>query len=211
MVTDPPYGVEYDPEWRNKAIMIKGERRVAHGGRALGKVSNDERSDWSKAWTLFPGNIAYVWHAARHAAVVQSSLEVCGFSIRNQIIWAKSQMVIGRGDYHWQHEPCWYAVKGKGHWTGDRSQTTLWEIDKPMKSESGHSTQKPVECMQRPMLNNSVRGDLVYDPFLGSGTTVIAAEITGRRCLGLEINAAYCDVIVQRWEKFTGKRAKKIS
>ena len=182
MVTYPPYGVEYDPEWRKRAGINKGG--------AMGKVKNDGRADWSEAWALFPGNIAYVWHAGRYAGEVQGSLEKCGFSIRNQIIWAKSQIVFGRGDYHWQHEPCWYAVRSKGNWTGDRKQSTLWQIDKPMKSETGHSTQKPVECMRRPIENNSNPGQIVYDPFLSSGTTVIAAEQTGRICYGMELNPA---------------------
>ena len=106
--------------------------------------------------------------------------------------------MIGRGHDHPKHEPLWYAVrKGrKGHWVGGRKQTTVWDIDKPMKSETGHSTQKPVECMRRPIINNSKNGDPVYDPFLGSGTTMIAAETEGRRCFGLEIDPAYCDVIV---------------
>lgn len=99
-------------------------------------------------------------------------------------------------------------MKGKGHWSGDRSQTTLWTIDH-IKSETGHSTQKPVECMRRPIVNNSSPGQAVYDPFLGSGTTVIAAEMEGRACYGLELNPAYCDVIVKRWEDFTGQKAKR--
>ena len=92
--------------------------------------------------------------------------------------------MIGRGDYHWQHEPCWYAVrKGKrGHWAGDRKQTSVWAIDKPQKSETGHSTQKPVECMRRPIETIQKPGDAVYEPFSGSGTTIIAGEMTGRRC-----------------------------
>ncbi len=136
-------------------------------------------------------------------------MEAAGFEIRCQIIWAKQVFAIGRGDYHWQHEPCWYAVrKGKtGHWSGDRKQTTLWEIDKPQKSETGHSTQKPVECMARPMLNNSVPGDSVYEPFSGSGTTIIAGEMHGRRVLAVELNPAYVDVAVRRWQDFTGKTA----
>lgn len=129
-----------------------------------------------------------------------------GFEIRSQIIWAKNNLVIGRGDYHPKHEPCWYAVKkGKrGHWQGSRYQTTLWEIDKPVKSETGHSTQKPLECMRIPIENNSARGDAVYDPFCGSGTTLIAAEKTGRHCYAMELSPAYCDVIINRWRTLTG-------
>ncbi len=204
MVTDPPYGVEYDADWRNKAMRADGS---AIHGRAVGKVLNDDRADWREAWALFPGNIAYVWHAGNMAGIVQESLEVTGFKTRAQIIWAKNNFAIGRGDYHWQHEPCWYAVKNKGNWTGDRSQTTVWNIDKPQKSETGHSTQKPVDCMRIPMLNNSAPGDIVYDPFLGSGTTVIAAETSGRICYGCELNPIYCDIIVDRWEQLSGGRA----
>jgi DNA modification methylase len=137
------------------------------------------------------------------------ALIAAGFEIRAQIIWGKQQFVIGRGNYHVQHEPCWYAVrKGKtAHWQGDRTQSTLWSIDKPHKSETGHSTQKPVECMKRPIESNSKPGDSVYDPFVGSGTTIIAAEMTGRACYAVEIDPVYVDVSIARWENFTGQRA----
>ena len=154
---------------------------------------------------LFPGNIAYVWHGALHATTVAESLVDNGFTVRAQIIWAKERLVLGRGDYHWQHEPCWYAVRSKGNWTGDRKQTTLWTIASGgQDSETSHSTQKPVECMRRPMQNNSNPGQAVYDPFLGSGTTLIAAETTGRVCLGMELEPRYVDVAVRRWQAFTG-------
>ena len=200
MATDPPYGVNYDPAWRHRA-------GVNRSGR-VGKVHNDERADWEAAWALFPGNIAYVWHGALHAATVAESLVRQGFAIRAQIIWAKERLVIGRGDYHWQHEPCWYAVRSTGHWTGDRKQTTLWTIGNGgQDTETAHGTQKPVECMRRPIRNNSSPGEAVYDPFLGSGTTLIAAQTTGRICLGLEIDPAYVDVAVRRWQAFTGEQA----
>jgi DNA modification methylase len=200
MVTDPPYGVEYDPAWRI-------DRGLSNSGRT-GKIRNDERADWSAAWALFPGNIAYVWHAALRSATVAESLTKTGFTIRNQIIWAKERLVMGRGDYHWQHEPCWYAVRSKGHWRGDRKQTTLWSIPTGgQDAETEHATQKPVECMRRPMLNNSDPGQAVYEPFLGSGTTLIAAETTGRICLAVELEPRYADVAVRRWQAFTGKPA----
>jgi hypothetical protein len=128
--------------------------------RALGKVQNDDRVDWREAWALFPGDVAYVWHSSWHIAEVQDSLLAAGLVVRSHLIWAKSQMVIGRGHYHYQHEPCWYAVrKGKtAHWAGDRTQTSVWQIDKNKSSETGHSTQKPVECMRRPIENNSSPG-----------------------------------------------------
>jgi DNA modification methylase len=202
MVTDPPYGVEYDPGWRNQAGAAKTRR--------TGKVLNDDRADWREAWVLFPGDVAYVWHGALHAATVAESLEAAGFAVRSQIIWAKDRLVLSRGDYHWQHEPCWYAVKktGKGHWAGDRKQTTLWQISgRDQDADTVHGTQKPVECMRRPILNNSSPGQAIYEPFMGSGTTLIAAETTGRVCLGIELNPAYVDVAVERWQRFTGQEA----
>lgn len=206
MVTDPPYGVEYDPNWRNEVDRADGKKI---GARATGKVLNDDKADWREAWALFPGDVAYVWHAGLYAGVVADSLTACEFKLRSQIVWAKSNFAIGRGDYHWQHEPCWYAVREKatGHYAGDRKQTTLWKIDKPQKSETGHSTQKPVECMKRPIENNSSPGQAVYEPFSGSGTTIIAGEMTGRCVYAVELNPAYVDVAVKRWQDFTGQKA----
>ncbi len=211
MVTDPPYGVEYDANWRNDALAGKprADGKIGGGGRAVGKVENDDKADWREAWALFPGDVAYVWHAGNMAHVVAESLLSCHFHIRAQIIWSKSQFVIGRGDYHPQHEPCWYAVrKGRvGHYDGGRKQSTIWQIDKPRKSETGHSTQKPIECMKRPIENNSSPGQAVYEPFSGSGTTIIACEMTGRACYAVELNPAYVDVAVKRWQEFTGQKA----
>jgi hypothetical protein len=120
----------------------------------------------------------------------------------------KDRLVLSRGDYHWQHEPCWYAVRTKGHWTGDRKQTTLWNIaSSNQDTQTVHGAQKPVECMRRPMQNNSNPGQAVYDPFLGSGTTLIAAETTGRVCLAMELEPRYVDVAVRRWQAFTGMTA----
>jgi len=200
MITDPPYGVDYDPEWRAEAGVNKNRRK-------MGEVTNDHRADWREAWELFNGPVAYVWHAGRYASTVQASLEAVGFDIRSQIIWSKDRFALSRGHYHWMHEPCWYAVRGSAHWMGDRSQNTLWSIKSREDSGHGHSTQKPVECMRRPILNHTKQGELVYDPFLGSGTTLVAAELTERVCLGLELDPRYCDVIIERWEKLTGKQA----
>jgi DNA modification methylase len=208
MVTDPPYGVNYDPQWREQAGLGAQRQR--------GLVQNDDRADWAEAYQLFPGDIAYVWHAGLFAGSVAASLERCGFEIRSQIIWAKQHFALSRGHYHWQHEPCWYAVRkgAKGRWSGDRKQSTLWEVSNlnPFGGEStdtitGHGTQKPVELMRRPILNHTEPGELVYDPFLGSGTSLIAAEETGRICYGLEIDPTYVDAIVERWERLTGRQA----
>lgn len=203
MVTDPPYGVAYDPAWRNEALAGQKTRRT-------GTVLNDDRADWREAWALFPGDVAYIWHGALHATTVAESLAACGFSIRSQIIWSKERLVLSRGHYHWMHEPCWYAVKGQAHWSGDRKQVTVWNIaSKGQDAETIHGTQKPVECMKRPMENNSSPGQAVYEPFSGSGTTIMAAEITGRCCYAMELNPAYVDVAIARWENFTGHKAMR--
>ncbi len=203
LVCDPPYGVSYNPDWRNDA-------GVSSTGRT-GTVTNDDRADWREAWALFPGDVAYVWHAGVHARTVAESLEACGFAIRSQLIWVKNRFVLSRGHYHWQHEPCFYAVRdgGESRWQGARDQSTVWPIATNGDDDTAtvHGTQKPVECMLRPMLNNSARGDGIYEPFAGSGSTIIAAEKSGRRSFGMEIEPRYCDVIVERWQNFTGKRA----
>jgi len=210
MITDPPYGVNYEPSWR-------AHRGLGAGKLAQGKVLNDDRADWREAYALFPGDVAYVWHGALHGDVVAAGLAACGWQLRAQIIWAKQHFTLSRGDYHWKHETCWYAVReGKtSQWQGDRAQTTVWEIannnpfgNREREQSWGHGTQKPVECMRRPIVNNSRPGQAIYDPFLGSGTSLIAAEMTGRICYGLELNPAYVDVVVRRWQVFTGRAAR---
>ena len=171
---------------------------------------NDNKADWRDAWALFPGDVAYVWHSGLHAREVIESLELFEFEIRSQIIWAKPSLLMSRGHYHWQHEPCLYAVRkgATGHWVGDRKQSTLWQISNiNQDSDTEHGTQKPVECMRRPIENNSSPGQAVYEPFSGSGTTIIAAEQTGRACYAVEISPAYVDMAVIRWQAFTGQDA----
>ena len=148
MVTDPPYGVNYDASWRD------GLGYAA--GRARGASTNDDRCDWTDAYALFPGSIAYAWMSSLALPVAARGLDACGFVPRSLIIWDKGHIVIGRGHYHWRHETCWYAVKkgAQAHWAGDRKASTLWEINNPRKSETGHSAQKPVECMQRAIHNH---------------------------------------------------------
>ena len=209
MVTDPPYGVEYDAGWRGEAKNGDGTPLSTGKGRAKGKVENDNRADWREAWALFPGDVAYVWHGEKQLVDIAHQLQESGFELRNLIVWGKSNLVVGRGNYHSQHETAWYVVRkgATGHWEGDRKQTTLWSIEKPKKSETGHSTQKPVECMARPIRNNSSPGQAIYEPFSGSGTTIIACEQEGRACHAIELNPAYVDVAVTRWENFTGQTA----
>jgi DNA modification methylase len=213
MVTDPPYGVEYDPGWRNGL----GGAQI----RATGRVVNDSRSDWRDAWSLSPCDVAYIWHAGLHVLSVAESLLACDYIIRAQIIWAKQMAPISRGAYRWQHEPCFYAVRNgrTSKFIDDHSQTTLWEIanlntvggkskEAADAEATGHGTQKPVECMARPIRNHGGKDDHVYDPFVGSGTTVIACEQLGRKCYAMEIEPKYVDVAVKRWEQFTGKQAE---
>ncbi len=212
MVTDPPYGVEYDPSWRIGKVGIT--KKI----KATGKVKNDDQANWALAYSLFPGSVIYVWHDGKSSTEVSKDIQDSEFEIISQIIWVKQNFAISRGDYHWQHEPCWYAVK-KGHkhnWQGARDQSTTWEIsnqnafgNKNDEERTAHSTQKPLECMARPIKNNTAEGEGVYDPFIGSGTTLIAAEFLNRICYGIELSPAYCDIIVNRWKNFMIKNDRK--
>lgn len=207
MVTDPPYGVNYEPEWREKAF--------EDGERSKGQVLNDNRYDWSDAYSLFTGDTAYIWHPSKYTHKVAENIENCGFELISLIVWNKPHFTISRGNYHYKHELLWYAVrKGKKHnWQGRRDQTTVWDIHnaltqgKDKEEKTGHGTQKPIECMLRPILNNSAEGESVYDPFGGSGTTLIACERSKRNCYMMELSPIYIDVIVRRWEKETGQKA----
>lgn len=205
MVTDPPYGVKYDPEWRDGADLGVGDK-------SRGKVLNDDRVDWTDAYKLFPGNVAYVWHSGKFTHIVAQNLNSCDFELVSQIIWAKQHFALSRGDYHWQHESCWYAVrKGcKHNWQGKRDQATLWEIknnnsfgNSDKEETFGHGTQKPLECMLRPIMNNSKPGDVVYDPFCGSGTTLMACEKAERICVAMELDPKYVDMIINRFLKIS--------
>ena len=207
MVTDPPYGVKYDESWRECSSKD-------FGGHTKGILQNDDRADWMDAYQLGATAIAYVWHASSNAHVVRQNLIDAGYEVRQQVIWRKPFGVMSRSAYHWQHEPCWYAVR-KGEnasWIGTRTETTVWDAtipNHPMAvdddTRTPHPTQKPIEVMARSIRNHDA--SIVYDPFLGSGTTLIAAEQLGRKCYGMEISPAYCDVIVKRWETLTGKKA----
>ena len=201
MATDPPYGVKYEASWRETAFK--------DGRRGDGKVANDDRADWGEALALFHGDVAYVWHDGLNANVVAKNLLDIGFCLVSQIVWVKNQFIVGRGDYHWHHEPCWYAVrKGARHgFTDDRTQSTVWTIAKQQNTDTGHSTQKPLECMERPIRNHP--GMDVYDPFLGSGTTLIAAHNLRRRCHAMEIEPGYVAVALQRFLDHTGIRPQR--
>lgn len=208
MVTDPPYGVEYDPSRRRRA-------QSAGSKPAQGQVANDDRADWREAWSLFAGDVAYVWHGMKAAAVVEESLAAAGFEVRSQIVWAKSKAVVSPKNinpktmgYAPAHECCFYAIRkgGRSGWHGGRQQTTLWQIEH-QASETGHGTQKPVQAMLRPIENNSSPGQAVYEPFSGSGTTIIAAQRSGRSCLAMELKPEYVDLAVRRWQDYSGQTA----
>lgn len=210
MITDPPYGVEYDASWRAQA---KGVDKTDREETA--SLENDSRSDWYDAFVLFQGNIAYVWHASSFTDVVMESLRKASFEIKQQIIWNKNVHALSRSNYHWKHEPCWYAVKkGADHsWNGGRDQMTVWDIKNVMfeKDKTSHPTQKPVEIYEIAILNHTGLNEFVYDPFAGSGTQIIACEKTNRKSLSIELDPKFCDVIVDRWEKFSGKKAELIN
>ena len=204
MLTDPPYGVKYEADWRAKA---KG--RVKTDREENSNLKNDDQADWYDAYVLFGGSVAYVWHASAFTDVVMDGLRRSGFEIKQQIIWNKNVHALSRSDYHWKHEPCWYAVKPKGdrNWKGGRTQMTIWDV-KSIIFEDGktaHPTQKPVEIYKRPLDFHTNQGEYVYDPFGGSGTLAIACEQTGRRALVMELDPKYCDVIIKRWQEFTGQ------
>jgi hypothetical protein len=151
--------------------------------KKLGKVASDDGADWREAWALFPGSVAYVWHAGRHTGEVQHSLEVSGFDNARPDHLGQGPVCAQPRPLSLEHEPCWYAVRDTSgsHWGGDRKQSTLWTINAREDDGHGHGTQKPVECMRRPIENNSSPGQAVYETFSGSGTT-----ITGRLCLAME-------------------------
>ena len=190
MVTDPPYGVNYQPAFRHTAYP---RQRTA-----VGRVTNDTQADWAAAYALFPGDVAYVWHAALFADVVMAGLRQAEFEVRSQIVWAKPTFVLGRGAYHWQHEPAWFAVRqGRGApWYGGRAQSTVWEVPNlnaiggsrtGANTPTGHATQKPVRVFEIPILNHTTAQDAVYDPFVGSGTALIAGEKLGRPTYAMDV------------------------
>jgi DNA modification methylase len=201
-LTDPPYNVAYEGKTKD----------------AL-KIQNDEMSDDSfrtfltDSYTaadavMKQGAVFYIWHADSEGYNFRGAAKDTGWDIRQCLIWKKHSMVMGRQDYHWKHEPCLYGWKGgAAHlWATDRKQTTILEFDRPNRS-SEHPTMKPVELFEYQMLNNTKGSDVVLDSFAGSGTTAIACEKHGRHARLMELDPKYCDVIVKRWQEFTGKKA----
>lgn len=207
-LTDPPYNVAVqggnhgDPNRKN-GLKIMND-----------KMSDDQfrqflRDAYTAADTVMkPGAIFYIWHADSEGYNFRGAAKDAGWTVRQCLIWKKSSIVMGRQDYQWKHEPCLYGWKdGAGHlWAADRKQTTILEFDKPARNGE-HPTMKPVALFEYQLLNNTKGGDIVLDSFGGSGTTLIAAEKNGRTAMIMELDPRYCDVIVKRWQEFTGKQA----
>jgi DNA modification methylase len=223
LVTDPPYGIELDTEWRDRAGLNScGPAEASYmkhrtTGHTETTISGDTRADWSEAFELVPSlQIAYVWHASVFTREVLNGLLRIDFLYPQQIIWNKGRTVLTRTHYWYQHEPCWYVRKKNAPWFGKAGEnSTVWDSPSPKFIMGGsdeekydHPTQKPVDLMRRPILNHTKRGELVYEPFLGSGTTLAAAELTERVCCGMELDPKYADVIVQRWQTLSNKKAK---
>jgi DNA modification methylase len=222
MITDPPYGIELDSEWRDRAGLngcgpaessYMKHRTEGHNETT---ISGDTRADWSQAFELVPSlEAAYVWHASKFTREVLDGLLRIGFLHHQQIIWNKGRTVLTRTHYWFQHEPCWYVRKKNAPWFGKAGEnSTIWDSPSPKFIMGGskeekfdHPTQKPVELMRRPILNHTKRGELIYDPFLGSGTTLAASQATDRVCYGIEFDPKYCDVSVLRWQTQSGKKA----
>jgi len=222
LVTDPPYGIGLDSEWRDRAGLNScGPAQASYmkhrtAGHTNTSISSDTRADWSEAFALVPSvQAAYVWHASIFTREVLDGLLRIGFLYPQQIIWNKGRTVLTRTHYWYQHEPCWYVRKKNAPWFGKAGEnSTIWDAPSPKFIMGGsdeekydHPTQKPVELMRRPILNHTRRGECVYEPFLGSGTTLAAAEVTERLCCGMELDPKYVDVVVQRWQQLTGKAA----
>ena len=222
LITDPPYGIELDSEWRDRAgLNGHGPAEPSYmkhrtAGHTETSISGDTRADWSEAFELVPSlQAAYVWHASKFTAEVLAGLLRIGFIHHQQIIWDKQRTVLTRTLYWFQHEPAWFVRKKNAPWFGKAGEnSTIWSCPSPKFIFSGsdeekfdHPTQKPMEVMRRPILNHTLPGEAVYDCFLGSGTTLIAAEQTGRVCYGVELDPKYADVIVRRWQQFTGQKA----
>ena len=210
--TDPPYGVSYS----------QGKYTGKIPDNKMQDLQNDDLNvDDHRKWMtkLFEGVMPYckatpfyVFAAAlENAYTTLYGLMDSGFHVQSQIIWVKQHFALGRNDYHWKHEGIWYGYSGNPHtWNGGRDQSSIWEIDKDDHNSYVHPTQKPIALANKAIFNSSRKGEIVFDPFLGSGSTLMAAEENGRKCYGIEIEPAFIDVIIKRWESHTGKKAKLV-
>ena len=200
MVTDPPYGVAYEPESRKRKRPITND-----------DLGEGQSEFWMRAFSAWPlEGDAYVFSPS--GPLIQTlcaSIVAAGIEHHQWLIWTKDRLVLGHSHYHYRHEHVFYGWKGKTSWQGSRKEDSVWE-EKRSQASPQHPTMKPVAPCQRAIENSSGSNDLVVDPFLGSGTTVIAAERTGRRCYGMEIDPRYCRVAISRWEAFSSAKAEKV-
>jgi len=207
-LTDPPYNVAVqggnhaNPERKN-GLKILNDKMPDEEFRQFLRDAYVTADLVMKAGAVF-----YIWHADSEGYNFRGAAKDAGWTVRQCLIWKKSSIVMGRQDYHWKHEPCLYGWKeGAGHlWATDRKQTTILEFDRPSRNGE-HPTMKPVALFEYQMLNNTKGADIVLDSFGGSGTTMLAAEKHGRHARLMELDPKYCDVIIKRWEDFTGKKA----
>ena len=201
-LTDPPYNVAYEGKTKD-ALKIQND---SMGDDQFRQFLRDAYV--AADAVMKPGAVFYIWHADSEGYNVRGAAKDANWTVRQCLIWKKQTMVMGRQDYHWKHEPCLYGWKdGAGHlWAADRKQTTILEFDRPSRNAE-HPTMKPVALFEYQMLNNTKGGDTVLDSFGGSGTTLIAAEKNGRVARLMELDPHYCDVIIKRWQEYTGKQA----
>jgi len=202
-LTDPPYNVSYVGKTKDKLTIQNDKQTDDEFIQFLSQafVSADS--------VLKMGGAFYIWHSDSEGLNFRLACIEAKWKLRQTLIWSKNSMVMGRQDYHWQHEPCLYGWKeGSSHsWYSDRKQTTIIKYDRPTKSKL-HPTMKPVGLMEYLVKNSSKQEDIILDSFLGSGSTLMACEKLDRICYGVELDPKYCDVIVKRWEQFTGKKAE---
>lgn len=206
LLTDPPYNVAYEGKTKEK-LKIKNDHQASDEFYGFLLKVFTAAADNLKAGAAF-----YVWYASSEVVNFVSAAEAAGLSVREELIWKKNSMVLGRQDYQWQHEPCLYGWMSNGShaWYSDRKQTTVLNFDKPNASKL-HPTMKPIPLFDYQIKNSSKEGDNVLDLFGGSGTTMIACEQDNRNAYLMELDPRYVDVIINRWEEFTGKKAVKIS
>lgn len=201
-LTDPPYNVAYEGGSKKREAIANDSMSAEDFRVWLCQV-------FANAFSVMkPGAVFYIWHADTEGYNFRGAIIDCKQKVRQCLVWNKNNSMFSRQDYHWKHEPCLYGWKdGAAHqWFSDRKQTTVLEFDRPSRSEE-HPTMKPVALIAYQIGNSLGPQGLVYDSFLGSGTTLIAAEQLGRKCYGMEISPQYCDVIVKRWENLTGRQA----
>lgn len=202
LLTDPPYGIDYTGKTKD-ALKIEND---ASSDESLRDMLADAFAAADSV--MKPGAVFYIWHAGSKALVFRIACQMTGWEVRQELIWAKNTMVMGRQDYQWKHEPCLYGWKeGAGHlWASDRKQTTVLNFDRPTRNKE-HPTMKPVKLFDYLIQNNTKGGDIVLDLFGGSGTTIVACEQNGRCARVMELDPRYVDVIIDRWEKLTGEKA----